>query len=71
MTSDVIIAVLLALSFICSGQALTPRESESRELFSLDGLWYFLAEPALNSHIGVQEKWFSKRIGLMVSHINQ
>jgi len=38
---------------------LYPRESESREVVSLDGIWKFRVSPAEAQDKGFAEKWFS------------
>lgn len=39
---------------------LYPRESETREVMSLDGFWDFAKSDPKNPSEGIQEKWFSK-----------
>ena len=39
---------------------LYPRESESREVKSLDDLWNFRLAPMHEPDVGFNEKWFSK-----------
>ncbi len=40
------------------GGILYPRESESREVKSLDGVWNFRLSP--DPYVGFKEKWFTK-----------
>ena len=39
---------------------LYPRESESREVKDLSGIWNFRADTSRDRHAGFEEKWFSK-----------
>ncbi|XP_058802682.1 beta-glucuronidase-like [Phymastichus coffea] len=41
---------------------LYPRESESREVKSLDGFWDFALPPSDDAHKGHREKWFASRL---------
>ena len=38
---------------------LYPRDSESRETKSLDGIWKFRLAPTLDSDLGFREEWFN------------
>jgi beta-glucuronidase len=38
---------------------LYPRESESREVISLDGIWKFRTSPTEDQEKGFRNKWFS------------
>lgn len=57
--------LLLALSVyltLVQGQGqgiLFPRDSESRESKSLDGIWNFRAEPKGAVDLGLTEEWFN------------
>lgn len=42
------------------GGILYPRDSESREVRSLDGIWNFKLSPSKNSAKGYKEKWYEK-----------
>ena len=51
------VAVLLALLGGCRS-LLYPRESESRDVRLLDGLWNFRADYSSNRIAGFEEQWF-------------
>ncbi|KAF4518651.1 hypothetical protein B566_EDAN002685 [Ephemera danica] len=59
------VAALLVLPLLIHG--LTPRESESREILSLDGLWDFMSEK--NPGEGANGQWYLKRIAFMEGSI--
>ena len=44
------------------GGILYPRESETREVKSLDGIWNFKLSPKSDSVQAYKEKWFSKEL---------
>ena len=46
---------------------LYPRDSESREVKELGGMWDFRADMSRDRNEGFQEKWFSKPL----SHVSQ
>ena len=63
MTVPVSVVPLLLLVALCLGGArglLYPRESESREVKVLDGVWYFRADFSSGRDAGFTEKWYSK-----------
>ena len=49
----------LILQTICI-DCLYPRESPSREIKELDGLWHFRADYSANRNAGFEEKWYEK-----------
>ena len=51
------VVVLPALLGSCSG-LLYPRESESRDVKLLDGLWNFRADYSPNRRAGFEEQWY-------------
>ena len=53
------LSLLLAVVGSCSG-LLYPRESESRDVRLLDGLWNFRADYSPDREAGFVEKWYSK-----------
>lgn len=69
MMSLVLFMVLfLPSSFSCKSKVesysptLYPRESESREIKELNGVWNFRADMSVNRSVGFDEKWFMKRL---------
>ena len=58
---------LLLVSFVSLNDAgiLYPRQSESREVVSLDGLWKFTTANKTNQDKGFVEKWFAKPLQLV------
>ena len=47
---------------------LYPRESESRQIKNLDGLWSFRADNSQNRNAGFEEKWYEQdlaKVGFM------
>ena len=53
--------------FRLSSGLLYPRDSESRETKSLDGVWKFRLCPTLDSDIGFREEWFENGIDFEVT----
>ncbi|KAJ4445543.1 hypothetical protein ANN_12223 [Periplaneta americana] len=51
--------ILITASVVHSSGILYPRESESRELVSLDGIWKFRISTAEDQEDGFRNKWFS------------
>lgn len=58
--------VCVAIAFVIYNREITPtvgmlypRESETREVRSLDGLWNFVKSDTRNPTQGVREKWFA------------
>lgn len=45
----------------CSG-VLYPRESETREVKSLNGIWQFLVDDAGGAGHGFRERWYHKSL---------
>ena len=41
---------------------LYPRESESRQIQELDGMWNFRADTSPSRNAGMVEKWFEKQL---------
>ncbi|XP_072099527.1 beta-glucuronidase [Mobula birostris] len=50
----------LLLLFLGSSAALTPRETPSRELKELGGLWSFRADQSSGRNQGFEEKWYQR-----------
>lgn len=46
---------------------LFPRESPSRQIKDLDGLWSFRADTSQNRNAGFEEKWFLKYLVQVIS----
>ena len=44
------------------GGILYPRESESRQIQYLDGMWDFRADMSPNRQRGLEEKWFKQKL---------
>lgn len=63
--------VLIALRHQLCSATLYPRESETREVKSLDGIWDFRSIPnAEDNDIGFKEKWYSQPLKkVMVQNI--
>ena len=49
---------LIILGFIVCTSSLYPRESSSREVKDIDGLWHFRADFSDNRNAGFEEKWY-------------
>lgn len=64
MFLNVVLAFLLCLEVaICtvsSGGMLFPRDSETRQSISLDGLWNFVLAPIYDPLLGFRELWYKK-----------
>lgn len=45
---------------VAPGGILFPRESETREVVSLDGLWNFALAPTTDPSMGHREAWYQK-----------
>ncbi|CAH1109275.1 unnamed protein product [Psylliodes chrysocephalus] len=60
----VIFAILLhpCVSEIHRGGILFPRNSETRQVVSLDGIWNFIAPNITNPFIGFQQHWYRKSL---------
>ena len=52
------VVFVLALYFCGTRALLYPRESENREIKSLDGLWNFRADFSSSREAGFDEKWY-------------
>lgn len=50
---------------------LYPRESESREVVSLDGIWKFRVSPTEAQDKGFAEKWFSTNFEEVSGQLSQ
>lgn len=59
-----IVGALLTLSASVQAGILYPRESETREVKSLDGIWRF--RPSNNTAQGFKEKWFTERLSQVI-----
>lgn len=62
------IITLLALSRVGLGDTyggLYPRESESREVKNLDGIWDFRLAPRDDPNLGFNEEWYAKPLRLV------
>ena len=69
MTGGVTCSVLLSavLTFLLIFVSVTngmlyPRESESRQIQELDGMWNFRADTSPSRNVGMVEKWFEKQL---------
>lgn len=60
-----LITYFLIIVFLMNGRSINcllfPRDSETRESKSLDGIWKFRLSPALKPEIGFKEQWYSKK----------
>lgn len=70
--ASIFLYVLASASYVNSAGILYPRESESREVKSLDGMWNFrlsLPDPL----VGFKERWYMKDLSKvrLVYKINQ
>jgi hypothetical protein len=56
------LAILLTNVSHVMGQngVLFPRDSESRQTKSLDGIWNFRSEPKGAADVGLSQQWYSK-----------
>jgi hypothetical protein len=57
----VLLTLCIILHTTVSG-ILYPRESESREVVLLDGIWKFCTSPAEDQEKGFRNKWFSTNL---------
>ena len=65
-----ILLPFLFLLKICNA-GLFPKESETREVKKLDGVWNFRTIPIdVDQNIGFTDKWYSKSLSL-VNNFNQ
>lgn len=55
---SILLTLCIVLATSLSG-ILYPRESESREVVSLDGIWKFLTSPTEDQENGFRNKWYS------------
>ena len=63
-----ILFVSLVSSVQCKG-ILYPRESESREVKSLDGIWAFRKDGGNGAPVrGFEEEWFTKPLFMVTNH---
>ena len=53
------VTFLLMLESIANGM-LYPRESETRNIQELDGMWNFRADTSAARNVGMKAKWFEK-----------
>ncbi|MPC80293.1 Beta-glucuronidase [Portunus trituberculatus] len=72
MTPPWLLLAVLALVWLRAGVlgdtswgGLYPRESPSREVRSLDGLWNFRLAPLLDPDKGFREHWYSQPLSLV------
>lgn len=49
---------------------LYPRQSETREVYSLDGIWNFVASPENDLLAGFKEKWYKQELKKVSNQIN-
>ncbi len=61
--------VLLLALCIFSATSLFPKESPSREVKEIDGLWHFRADFSDSRNAGFDEKWYQKPLSKVI--INQ
>ncbi|XP_038670030.1 beta-glucuronidase [Scyliorhinus canicula] len=54
------VCLLLGLSLLASALALSPRETPSRELKELNGLWSFRADQSADRNRGFAEAWYRR-----------
>lgn len=64
-----LVALTMASTFVSSqvapGGMLYPRESETREVNSLDGLWNFRLSPPTDHRLGFDQSWFKHELSMV------
>ncbi|KAI7815367.1 beta-glucuronidase [Rhyzopertha dominica] len=50
-------------SAVSPGGILFPRDSETRQTLSLDGIWNFVVSPITDPLVGFRELWYKKELG--------
>lgn len=60
MYSAIAVVVLLSVPNVLSAGMLFPRESESRQITDLSGMWNFRADMSVSRNEGFENKWYSK-----------
>jgi beta-glucuronidase len=58
MEAWLVLLTLCSILHATISGVLYPRESESREVVSLDGIWKFRTSPAEDQEKGFRNKWF-------------
>lgn len=68
----IILSVFLHLCFadIHRGGILYPRESETRQVVSLDGLWNFALPNTSNPFLGFEHHWYKKDLREVSKFLN-
>ena len=62
-----ILAIFLFITLFNKGRCiLFPRESESRELKDISGLWNFRADNSSNRNLGFEKEWWQKPLRQVV-----
>jgi hypothetical protein len=62
MEAWLVLLTLCTLLHTTLSGILYPRESESREVVSLDGIWKFRTSPTQDQEKGFRNKWFSTNL---------
>lgn len=58
---QVLLISMTLIAHLCTANILYPIESESRELRTLHGLWYFKISPPLDQMVGFNNKWYTTK----------
>ena len=58
--------LFLAVTLLTTCQSLYPKDSPSRLLKDLDGIWHFKIDDSLSRNEGFDEEWFSKPVRCLV-----
>lgn len=56
-----VLFILMIFIAHCTANILYPIESESRELRTLHGMWYFKISSPLDQMIGFNNKWYTRK----------
>ena len=70
--------LIIAISLLCAnfanGGILYPKNSETREVVTLDGIWRFAVANKSAQNQGFEEKWFTQplhKVGIKYSHVEE
>ena len=66
----IFLSALVVLQFSVAEGLLYPRESPSREVKELNGLWHFRADYSPSRNAGFEEKWYSQPLQKVRSSSN-
>ena len=67
-----VLCLFAVLDTVCplDGGMLFPRESSSRELKELNGLWHFRADKSPNRNQGFDRAWYKSRLAEVSKAVN-